>query len=242
MQVTTAPQVSPAPGAPQSLAPGTTAGVPSTADQIAALKSELQTAQGVAALPGVPTTAAEVAALKSRRAELSNQLESAAGRRQRLSASLTGKEGADRAGIEARIAVLDQRIMQLESDLSSTGHLLVMAPGTLVATTGPSGQFGRMDPDGAAAITGVFILFVLAPIAFAAARMLWKRTTSRAIAPQLPPDTSRRLERLEQGMDTIAVEIERISEGQRFVTRLLSEGRVVSGIREEEPAVPHPRP
>jgi hypothetical protein len=176
-------------------------------------------------LPGVPTTAAEVAALKARRSELSNQLESAAGRRQRLSSSLEGKQGADRAGIEARIAVLDQRIMQLESDLAETGHLLVMAPGTLVATTSPAGQLGRMDPDAVAALGGVFIIFVMAPIAFAAARLMWKRATARITGPpQLPPDSSRRLERLEQGMDAIAVEIERISEGQRFVTRLLSEG------------------
>lgn len=35
-------------------------------------------------------------------------------------------------------------------------------------------------------------------------------------------DTQARLERLEQSMESIAVEIERIGEGQRFVTRLLS--------------------
>lgn len=34
--------------------------------------------------------------------------------------------------------------------------------------------------------------------------------------------TEARLERLEQAVDSIAVEIERIGEGQRFVTRLLS--------------------
>jgi hypothetical protein len=33
------------------------------------------------------------------------------------------------------------------------------------------------------------------------------------------------MERLEQGMEAIAIEVERISEGQRFVTRLLSETR-----------------
>ena len=44
-----------------------------------------------------------------------------------------------------------------------------------------------------------------------------------------PVDTSRldeiaaRLERLEQSVDAIAVETERISEGQRFTTKLLSE-------------------
>ncbi|HEY3257253.1 MAG TPA: hypothetical protein VGJ64_00220 [Gemmatimonadaceae bacterium] len=32
-----------------------------------------------------------------------------------------------------------------------------------------------------------------------------------------------RLERMEQGIDAIAVEVERISEGQRFTTKLLSE-------------------
>ncbi len=32
-----------------------------------------------------------------------------------------------------------------------------------------------------------------------------------------------RLQRMEQGIDAMAVEIERISEGQRFTTRLLSE-------------------
>jgi hypothetical protein len=32
-----------------------------------------------------------------------------------------------------------------------------------------------------------------------------------------------RLERIEQAVDTIAIEVERISEGQRFVTRLMAE-------------------
>jgi hypothetical protein len=32
------------------------------------------------------------------------------------------------------------------------------------------------------------------------------------------------MERLEQGVEAIAIEVERISEGQRFVTKLLSEG------------------
>ncbi len=114
-------------------------------------------------------------------------------------------------------------MIQLESDLAETGHRLVMAPSGLVATTESSSQFYGMDPDAVAALSGVFIIFVLAPIAFAAARMMWKRATSRAATPQLTTDTSRRLERLEQGMDAIAVEIERVSEGQRFVTRLLSE-------------------
>jgi hypothetical protein len=43
--------------------------------------------------------------------------------------------------------------------------------------------------------------------------------------PQIPAEVVQRLERMEQSIDAIAVEVERISEGQRFTTRLLSEVR-----------------
>jgi len=38
------------------------------------------------------------------------------------------------------------------------------------------------------------------------------------------PESAQRMERLEQAVDAIAIEIERVSEGQRYVTRLLTEG------------------
>jgi len=40
---------------------------------------------------------------------------------------------------------------------------------------------------------------------------------------RVPSDVSARLERMEQAIDSIAVEVERISEGQRFTTKLLAE-------------------
>ena len=175
---------------------------------------------GVGVISDVPRTAADVQALRAKRSELSNQLESAASRRNRLSSSLKGKEGADRAGVEARISVLDKRIMQLESDIAETGRQLTLAPSALVASTGSSRQFGGGMDSSVAPV--LFVLLVLAPIALSAARFMWKR----ALGPTRPtpsPDESRRLERLEQGVDAIAIEVERISEGQRFVTRLLSE-------------------
>lgn len=208
MQATTAP------GPPTTQGPN--------APAIAPAPSVTVTVPGGGVLTGIPVTAADVQMLRAKRAELSNQLESAAARRGRLSNSLSEKEGADRAGIEARIGVLDKRIMQLESDIAETGRQLTMAPAALVASTEQSQQFGGMDPDAGAALTGIFILFVLAPIAFSAARMMWKRTLSPS-RPVASAEDSRRLERLEQGMDAIAIEIERVSEGQRFVTRLLSE-------------------
>lgn len=47
----------------------------------------------------------------------------------------------------------------------------------------------------------------------------WERQDQRAV----PHDVSSRLERMEQAIDSIALEVERIAEGQRFTTKLLSE-------------------
>ena len=43
--------------------------------------------------------------------------------------------------------------------------------------------------------------------------------------PRIPPEVGGRLERMEQALEAVAIEVERISEGQRFTTKLLSEGR-----------------
>jgi hypothetical protein len=43
--------------------------------------------------------------------------------------------------------------------------------------------------------------------------------------PRLPTEVTERLERMEHALDSVALEVERISEGQRFTTKLLSEGK-----------------
>ena len=55
------------------------------------------------------------------------------------------------------------------------------------------------------------------------ARALARRIESQAQRPSVPNDVSARLERMEQAIDAIAVEIERVSEAQRFTTRLLAD-------------------
>jgi hypothetical protein len=61
------------------------------------------------------------------------------------------------------------------------------------------------------------------PIARAYARRL-DRGSNRGASPEV----ERRLERMEQAIDAIAVEVERIAEGQRFTTKLLT-GRAPEG-------------
>jgi len=179
----------------------------------------------------MPMTRAEVAEIRARRSELSSQLISASGRREELAEELrvTG-QGPDRAGLEQRIAVLDQRIVQLESDIAQTGRLLTNAPAGLLANTSGEQVLGIFGPGQALALAIVLTIFVLAPLAVGVARMMWKRAGAGTVRHVIPPETAGRLERIEQAVESIAIEVERVSEGQRFVTKLMSEHKAVPAL------------
>lgn len=170
-------------------------------------------------------TARDVAGLKARRSELSNQLESATSRRNSLAAKLEDAEGVNKTGIEQRISLLDNRILQLETDLAETGRQLSSAPAGLVASASvgtPLGlNSGQITAIGIVSVVGA--ASVAFPIAVALARRIWRGGFRRDAAP-VAPESAERMERLEQAVDAIAIEIERVSEGQRYVTRLLTEG------------------
>ena len=72
-------------------------------------------------------------------------------------------------------------------------------------------------------IVGILSVFVFFPLAVAFARLLWKKASNPEPRSLHDPDTARRLAELQQSMDAMALEIERISENQRFVTKLMSE-------------------
>jgi len=175
------------------------------------------------ALVGPPTTAAELRALKARRSELSDQLNSAVGRRRDVARQLQSASGADRAGLEQRLGVLDARIARLEASIDETGQQLASVPVELIAQQEPARSSRPTIAMNAVPILIVFTIFVLCPMALAIARSIWKRGSTARPLPDR--ETTARLERMEQAMDAIAIEIERVSEGQRFVTRLLADGK-----------------
>lgn len=193
-------------------------------------------------LAGPPVTARDVAALKARRDLLSEQLTSAASRRRDVARQLQSATGVDKAGLEQRMTVLDKRIARLESDIDLTGQQLASAASLGVAQSGSRSTGGSQVTDNMVPILIVFTIFVLCPVAIAWARAIWKRTSAPRVV--VDRESTQRLERMEQAMEAIAVEIERVSEGQRFVTRLMAEGRSGAPIGAGEPgveAVPIPR-
>ena len=84
--------------------------------------------------------------------------------------------------------------------------------------------------------------FFASIVAIVVGRPWAKAQTAKAEAmsknPQIPSEVMGRLERMEQSIDAIAVEIERISEGQRFTTRLLSDVRDSASIPARSSASP----
>ncbi len=71
-------------------------------------------------------------------------------------------------------------------------------------------------------LAGMFMIIVLA-IGVPLVRALGRRWEKEARLPRGDPETSQRLANIEQAIEAIAVEVERISEGQRFATRVLTD-------------------
>lgn len=73
----------------------------------------------------------------------------------------------------------------------------------------------------------VFGTLTTAIIGYAFFRALGKRWERKAVEAKPSPEMMARLERIEQAVDAISIEVERISEGQRFTTKLLAEMRAI---------------
>jgi hypothetical protein len=174
-------------------------------------------------------SAAGYGVLKAREKELNNQLSDVQERRNELSQEVQQKVGADRAGVEGRVSILDQRLSQIESDLTAVGRELAATAPASIAQPPPQIEWrGYDDGDmvgagfaGVAVTIALFIPFIVR--SFRRRRPVQTPTTQPALGGE-------RIDRMEQAIDTIAVEIERVSENQRFMTRLLTETQLAGTI------------
>jgi len=98
-----------------------------------------------------------------------------------------------------------------------------------------------VDPDLVTIFAGIFAVSVGYPLARAVAN----RMEQRAITREDSAEFRKRLEAIENAIDTIAVEVERMSEAQRFTARLLSERTLaqepprIAPLRPAESITPH---
>lgn len=93
-----------------------------------------------------------------------------------------------------------------------------------IATTGyPPPWVDDIPPRAQDTAIVFFIVFAVMVIGYPIAKALGRRIEQAGTNPRLPAEVTSQLAQLNQAVESIAIEVERISEGQRFTTKLLSE-------------------
>jgi prefoldin subunit 5 len=176
-------------------------------------------------VPGGPGVSASAIyeALRNQRSELANQLENLEDKRRDLSQRLEEPtiSSADKKGLEQRITEIDGRISTLDKSIADAEAQIARAAAVPGAVVPPKPIPREGPPEEAFVLGGMFIIIVLLPLSIAMARRIWRRGV--ATITKLPAELAERLTRIEQGMDAVAMEVERIGEGQRYMSRLFAE-------------------
>jgi hypothetical protein len=164
-------------------------------------------------------------ALRAKREVLGDQMSRLLNRRngvaERLNNSNIGE--AEKTALEQHMRELNTRIVDMEKQLHAADAEVAAAagvPGAAMPEPRDAGNPGG-PPVEMLIIGTVFSGIALVIVAIAYARRLWKGATT--VVSQIPAAFEARLVRFEQSLDAVAIEIERVSEGQRFLTKVLTE-------------------
>jgi hypothetical protein len=166
--------------------------------------------------------------------ELRSQRQDLADRRSALGDAFEAASGDNRASMVPRIRTLDDNIVRYEMEIDRVGRTFAARAGGETTTLPPDRIPGNYMKDDDAAQMAFGFSFMTAVLVFLFTRRLVRRKYQR-----VPPAqqvnliaSNERLERIEQAVDTIAVEVERVSENQRFMTRLMTETQLGDTIKD----------
>jgi hypothetical protein len=169
-------------------------------------------------------TAADVyVAAKNQRSELRSQLSQLEDKRRDWTNTLQDSDTPEavKSGLTARIKELDARIANVDQQIAQADAAVAQAAAVPGAIVEPKPIQRSGPPDEIYAVPIVFTIFVLAPIAIAYARRIWRRSSA------MPAPVSRELQdkmnQLSDAVESIGLEVERIGEGQRFITKVFTE-------------------
>jgi hypothetical protein len=197
--------------------PGTT---PPPADQFVAPVIAVNPDEAPAQLKNLEALQEQAMKLELHLADLSEQVGQLSMRRDRAStreerSALETQLSAakhDMAAASIELSSLQRKITQTERSLSPQTTFTLQPPALPASPFLDSEQIMQLAGGGAV---------LLFPLVLVLARNLWVRGTRKTAAVDI--ESSPRLERIEQAIESIAVEVERIGESQRFSTKLLSE-------------------
>ena len=124
-------------------------------------------------------------------------------------------------GMQQRIAQIDSRIAEVDGLIKAADAQVAKAAAIPGAVTIQPSQDWEGPPREVFFFAPFVILALFLPVSIAVARGVWRRGTTKIA--EFPREIMDRLSRLEQLGEATSLEIERIGEGQRFVTKLLTE-------------------
>ena len=208
-----------------------------------------------ASTPAPPVTAgSEIVALQTQLADLNVQATALRAQLRGLNRQLNSMriDNPARPGVQQQAADVGVQVAQVEGRIAQTQARLAQLQGVSADRIGPAGQlvppsnlpgFRRgPDPDMVVGMSFVVAMCFVLPLSIGFARRIWRGTPQPA-GPRTD-EIAPRLDRLEQAVDAIAIEVERISEGQRFVTRILAErpaaeaqAKAAEGVAAEKPVL-----
>jgi hypothetical protein len=129
-------------------------------------------------------------------------------------------KAAERPLLQAQIADIDARIGKIDGMLGTSKQPEVWAIGNDAFPGVPPFNYQeRVLPKDIFLLSAIFTVVVFGPLAIALAL----RIVKRGKAAILPSGVAERLERMETAIESTAIEVERIGEGQRYLTRLLGD-------------------
>jgi hypothetical protein len=171
-----------------------------------------------------PSASAIYEGFRAQRRELNNQLDELQSTRREITSQMEDvAAGAPaRTALEARMTDVDSRIKGVDQLLATNALQVSQAAAIPGAVVEPPRVIVEGPPEDAYVLGGLFMIIVLLPLSIALARRIWRR--SAAVVTSFPRELAERLSRMEQAVEATAVEVERIGEGQRFLTRLFTEG------------------
>jgi len=127
---------------------------------------------------------------------------------------------------------LDADILRAQMEIAATKAQLASKLGISADRIGSNGRLTTSfppdygirrgpDPDAVVGMSFALAIAIAFPLAIAYARRIWRGKPSAM--PAQSDTIAPRLDRLEQAVDAIAIEVERVAEGQRFVTKVFAE-------------------
>ena len=161
--------------------------------------------------------------IRNQRGEMSNQLQSAQNRRERLINEIRTAPSGTEQGLLQQLQVLNDRIVRIERDIEVSGQTLRTGQVPVGLTIVPPPFTSPSDVAERGAALSVFVVVVVSTV-FALRR--WGRRRRRG-SQSFSGERDERMERLEQAVDAIAIEVERVGEAQRYQTKLLAEANVM---------------